>query len=111
MSYTSELENENETLCRKLEALEREIQCRSPTKSPKKPKVPSLSLADVRMAAGSGSMANMYNTTASGLNHMTAGNTNEIKSPAKTPGRKVTKLTARKWDLMDENEMDAFESY
>ena len=27
-----------------------------------------------------------------------------------TPGKKIRKLTARKWDLMDENEMDAYET-
>ena len=33
------------------------------------------------------------------------------QSPSKTPGKKMRKLTARKWDLMDENEMDAFEHH
>lgn len=28
-----------------------------------------------------------------------------------TPGKKIRKLTARKWDLMDENELDAYESF
>ena len=28
------------------------------------------------------------------------------KTPGKTPGRKVRKFTARKWDLGDENEID-----
>ena len=32
------------------------------------------------------------------------------QSPGKTPGKKMRKLTTRKWDLMDENEMDAFEN-
>ena len=30
------------------------------------------------------------------------------KAEVKTPGRKVRKLTARKWDLMDEREMDEY---
>ena len=32
------------------------------------------------------------------------------QSPSKTPGKRIKKLTARKWDLMDENEMDALEN-
>ena len=32
------------------------------------------------------------------------------QSPGKIPGKKVRKLTTRKWDLMDENELDAFEN-
>ena len=32
------------------------------------------------------------------------------QSPSKTPGKKMRKLTTRKWDLMDENELDAFEN-
>ena len=32
------------------------------------------------------------------------------QSPGKTPRKKMRKLTTRKWDLMDENEMDAFEN-
>lgn len=35
----------------------------------------------------------------------------KAQSPGKTPGKKMRKLTARKWDLMDENEMDAFENH
>ena len=32
------------------------------------------------------------------------------QSPSKTPGKKMRKLTTRKWDLMDENELDAIEN-
>lgn len=34
----------------------------------------------------------------------------ELRSPGKTAGKKMRKLTTRKWDLMDENELDAFEN-
>lgn len=35
----------------------------------------------------------------------------KAQSPSKTAGKKMRQLTARKWDLMDENEMDAFENH
>ena len=35
----------------------------------------------------------------------------KVQSPGKTAGKKMRKLTTRKWDLMDENEMDAFENH
>lgn len=35
----------------------------------------------------------------------------KAQSPGKTPGKKMRKLTTRKWDLMDENELDAFENH
>ena len=44
------------------------------------------------------------------LNCMTLNDHGERKSPGKTPGKKIRKLTTRKWDLMDENEMDALEN-
>ena len=107
----SELENENKILRRRLETLERERQCRSPTKSPKKPKIPSLNLTDVRLAAGDADRNDSFGTAVSKLNTLTLNGPTESKSPAKTPGKKIRKLTARKWDLMDENEIDAFENY
>lgn len=110
-TYTSELESENETLRRKLQDLERQLQCRSPTKSAKKPKIPSLNLTDVRLAAGGASRNDSFGTAVSKLNSMTLTDPIEGKSPGKTPGKKMKKLTARKWDLMDENEIDAFENY
>ena len=32
------------------------------------------------------------------------------KKEVQTPGKKVRKFTARKWDFMDENELDAYEN-
>lgn len=100
---TAELENENEALRRKLEALERELQCRSPTRLPKKPQ---LSSPSEKYGAGA------LGTALLKLNGMSLTDPAEHKSqsPGKTPGKKMRKLTARKWDLMDENEMDAFEN-
>lgn len=87
------------------------MQCRSPTKPAKTPRIPSWSLTDVREAAGSGSKPGFLGTAVSKLNGMILTDTAEVKSPAKTPGKKIRKLTARKWDLMDENELEAFENY
>ncbi|KAL2043995.1 hypothetical protein N7G274_003516 [Stereocaulon virgatum] len=110
-AYTAELETENETLRCKLEALERELQCRSPTKSPKKAKVPSLNLSDIRVAAGSDSGNGTLASAFQKLNGLDLTEPAECRSLGKTPGKKIRKLTARRWDLMDENEMDAFENY
>ena len=54
----------------------------------------------------------MLGTTLLKLNSMSLTEAAESKaqSPVKTPGKKMRKLTTRKWDLMDENEMDAFEN-
>ncbi|KAK4697259.1 hypothetical protein P7C71_g789, partial [Lecanoromycetidae sp. Uapishka_2] len=112
--HLSELETENETLRRRLQDLERELQCRSPTASPRKGKVPSLNLGDIRIAAGSGSGNEALGSALSKFNSLSLGESAPkagTNSPGKTPGKKIRKLTARKWDLMDENEMDAFESY
>ena len=100
---TTELEKENEALRGKLEALERELHCRSPTKSPRKPQ-----LSSPGKEYGTG----VLGTALFKLNGISLTDAAECKpqSPSKTPGKKMRKLTARKWDLMDENEMDAFEN-
>ena len=111
-AYITELETENEALRQRFEALERELQCRSPTKSRQKPRIPSLALADIRLAAGSGSG---IGSALSKLNGLGLTDPAEARSPEKTPGKtpgiKVRKLTTRKWDLMDENDLDAFENH
>lgn len=100
---TTVLENENEALRRKVEALERELQCRSPTQSARKPQLSRPSKDYGPDALG---------TTLFKLNGMSLTDAAECKpqSPGKTAGKKMRKLTARKWDLMDENEMDAFQN-
>lgn len=94
-THVQELEHTNETLRRKIYALERELQSRSPTHSQKEQPEKSLSLEGD------------YGTTLFQLNSM---NFNSEKglgaSPVKTPGKKIRKFTARKWDLGDENELD-----
>ena len=101
---TTELENENESLRRKLDALERELQCRSPSKSHGKSRLSSPS-----KDYGS----DVLGTAMLKLNGMSLTDATEPgrQSPGKTPGKKMRKLTTRKWDLMDENEMDAFENH
>jgi len=73
--------------------------------------VPSLNLTDVRLAAGGANRNDSFGSALSKLNGMTLTDAVQSKSPGKTPEKKIRKLTARKWDLMDENEMDAFEKY
>ena len=101
---TTELENENEALRRKLEALERELQCRSPSKSQGKSQLSSPSKDNGSDVLGTAMLK---------LNGMSLTDVIEprTQSPGKTPGKKMRKLTTRKWDLMDENEMDAFENH
>ena len=110
----TELETENEALRQRFETLERELQSRSPTKSRQKLKIPSLALADIRVAAGSDSGVEALGSALSKLNGLGLTDTAEArapeKTPGKTPGKKVRKLTTRKWDLMDENDLDAFEN-
>jgi hypothetical protein len=90
-----ELESENEMLRRKLVALERDLQAQSPTRSTRKkqPRTPSAVLDDC-------------GTTLFKLNALRLSHENGLgSSPFKaTPGRKMKKMTARKWDLGDENE-------
>ena len=97
--HSTDLEVENETLRRKLDTLERELQFQSPTRSQKK-KQQELSFEDD------------CGTTLFKLNSMSL-NSDKGKgaSPVKTPGKKVRKFTARKWDLGDENELDGYAAY
>lgn len=95
----SELENENDALRRRLDTMEREVQSRSPTKSAKKPQ-PDYDL-------GLGPENGVTGTTLyEKLNGMSF-----KEKRVMTPGKKIRKLTARKWDLMDENELDAYENF
>ena len=116
-TYITELETENEALRQRLEGLERELQCRSPTQSRQKPRIPSFAHADIRVAAGSGSGSGIeaLGSALSKLNGLGLTDPAEARSPekplGKTPGKKVRKLTTRKWDLMDENDLDAFENH
>ena len=70
------------------------MQSRSPTRSVKKPQ---LGLGVENGAGGT--------TLFEKLNGMSLKEKRVV-----TPGKKIRKLTARKWDLMDENEMDAYEN-
>ena len=135
-AYTQQLESENDELRRKLANLERELQCRSPTKSnllkKQAPKLPSLGLSSSSSSSSSSKDSderqNVLGSSLFKLNAMSlgdgqrdvslgdqteGGNEEERASPKKvaaTPGsgRKVRKLTARKWDLMDENELGEY---
>lgn len=95
----SELENENDALRRRLDALEHEMHSRSPTRLAKKPQLDS--------SPGAGAENGVCGTTLyERLNGLSLKGTRTV-----TPEKKIRKLTARKWDLMDENEMDAYENF
>lgn len=80
------------------------MQCRSPTKSRRKPR-----LSSPNQEYGPGALGTAV-FKLNGLSLMDAAES-KPQSPGKTPGKKMKKLTARKWDLMDEKEMDAFENH
>lgn len=94
-THVQELEHMNETLRRKIDALEREFLSGSPSHSEKKqPK---------RLPSSEGD----YGTTLFQLSSMNLNSEKGLAaSPVKTPGKKIRKFTARKWDLGDENELD-----
>ena len=133
-AYTEQLEMENDMLRRKLDNLERELQCRSPTKStsPKKQasKLPSFGLSngndgdEGQSVLGSSLLKlNAMHLEGEEQGNMDVGGDIEQENgeiggtPEKASGmrvmtlgsgKKVRKLTARKWDLMDENELDEY---
>ena len=96
-----ELETENEALRRQLEALQREMQSQSPTRSAKKPQLQAQSA----LAPVSDNSAYSGPTLYEKLHGLSLKEKKEVR----TPGKKLRKFTARKWDFMDENEMDAYE--
>ena len=145
--YTAQLEEENESLKRRVESLERELRCQSPTKAPKirdrdsdkmekqPPKLPSLGLGhlsgsvhnsgiydrDDEATEMGGSGASSFLNSLNGLSMKAAAETVKASSsparkatgaaPAATPGtagKKMRKLTARKWDLMDESALEEY---
>lgn len=100
-----DLESENAALHRKVQALEREFQCRSPTKSQsRKPKPKSKVLETYEAEAGSSDVENVgYGM---GGMRLDDGDTDDkevgavvTKTPKTTQKKKVRKLTTRKWDL------------
>lgn len=99
-----DLEAENERLRRQLESLEREINSRSPTRSAKKPSQ-MLSTPRKQMSEADDDIGmTMFKLNAMNLSPKGP------KSPVgKTPGKKIRKLTTRKWDLMDENDLEAYD--
>ncbi|KAL8716375.1 MAG: hypothetical protein Q9220_000282 [cf. Caloplaca sp. 1 TL-2023] len=102
----AQLEDENETLRGRLDSLEREINSRSPTRSSKKP--PQLTTSRKPLSSSDDELS----TTLFSLNAMHLSPKEPKQSPCKrTPsGKKIRKLTTRKWDLMDENELDAYDN-
>ena len=98
----SELQKENQILRSQLDALQRELHSQSPTRSAKKAQLraaPVLGVVSDNSAYSNTTLSNTVNNLSQ-----------QEKKEAKTPGKKIRKFTARKWDLMDEKEMDAYEN-
>ena len=109
--YAERLEHENESLRSRVEMLEREALCRSPTKSPRrasKPITPLKAPAGARDFLGIAAI-NLNGASIGSRKASEGANANVPKTPGAV--KKMKKLTARKWDLMDENEMDEYRSY
>ncbi|KAL8855726.1 MAG: hypothetical protein Q9178_007647 [Gyalolechia marmorata] len=98
----TELESQNEQLRRRLDALEREITSRSPSRSAKK--APQLRTPRKTLSSGDDELG----TTLFKLNVMSLTPKEPKMSPVGKKTAKMRKLTARNWDLMDENELDAY---
>lgn len=101
-----ELEAENEHLRRQLDLLERETNSRSPSRVSKKPQQLATSTPRKKLSDA----ADDFGMTLFKLSAMNL-SPKEPKSSqvGKTPGKRIKKLTTRKWDLMDEDELDAYE--
>jgi len=87
----TELEDENAALHRNLAALERELHCRSPTKAQK---VTPLRTSGMENAGTEKDILQLKDLDLS---------ENGDLPPAKTPGRKIRKLTPRTQGVVDEN--------
>ena len=106
-AYQDELETENELLKHKLEALERELQCRSPTKSPRKASKPLPNHDSSRDVLGSA----CFRLNGLSLSQSAEGKGEGVNRTPLGTGKKMRKLTARKWDFMEESEMDDYENF
>lgn len=101
-----ELEAENERLRRQLDSLEREINSRSPSRISKQPQQLTTSTPRKQL----GDAADDFGMTLFKLSAMNLSPKEPKSSPvSKTPGKRIRKLTTRKWDLMDEDELDSYE--
>lgn len=103
--YVEGLERENEGLKAKVEALERELQGRSPSKK-QKTKIPVSNLNSDRDVLGEATFSLNGLSLAGGPE---ASSEENLKPVTPASGKKIRKLTARKWDLMDEEELEAYE--
>ncbi|KAL9098496.1 MAG: hypothetical protein Q9163_005853, partial [Psora crenata] len=121
-----ELEAENETLLRrKLKALQEE-QCQSPTRKSATTATRKASTKlspdlgdgssrddddDILSSSGSALFNKLNGTRLSSNQRIMADGQADLKMTPGTAARKMRKLTTRKWDLMDEDEMDAYENF
>jgi hypothetical protein len=108
----AELEDENDSLRRKLAQLERELNSRSPTKPKKTPFAPRPSEiieihdeTDADIEAGLRNLNLRDSCDLPTLSEVIQQENQKRASATTTPGRKVRKLTTRKWDLAPEEEI------
>ena len=108
--YTEGLERENESLKARLEALERELAGRSPSKKQRVRKAtPATDLSGGgRVTLGEATLK-MSGLSLVGCEDVEIEEKENVKKKTPVSGRKIRKLTARKWDLMDEEELEAYE--
>jgi hypothetical protein len=101
-SLVEDLEMENERLRREVEQLRREVQARSPSKSQRMP----LRESRVHRSTGIGQVhGGSVGEVDRDLEKMHLGDGRLGVQGQGSPVKRVRKLTARKWDLMDEGEM------
>ena len=122
IAYRDQLERENEGLRYKIEALEREAWCRSPTHTPTTAAAAAAAATRRSLGKASKPMQNLDtsrdvlgSSAAFSLNRMSltepADEEGELEGEkALGTAKKMRKLTARKWDLMDESELEALEN-
>ncbi|KAL8955367.1 MAG: hypothetical protein Q9183_006681 [Haloplaca sp. 2 TL-2023] len=102
-TYSNGLEEENERLRHRVDALERQLNSQSPSRPSKK----SGQMITPHKPLSNG--GDDFGTTLFKLNAMNLSPKEPKMSPArKTPGKKIRQLTTRKWDFMDENELDSY---
>lgn len=99
IDITEDLEAENERLRREVEQLRREVNTRSPTKSNRLP------LRESRLRSATPDRVNEVGSQLEGMRISTASNGRHSGTSTSSPTKKVRKLPARKWDLMDEGDL------
>lgn len=94
-----ELEHENDQLRRRIAALEREMNNRSPTRTPRAKNIPSSQSSNLLGRESDIEIALQR------MDQLKLADSMFSTSPTNSPGKKPRKMATRKWDLGPENEM------